>query len=279
MIQGSLKRKLKKQRLKRNILSVAFTLTGCIIVVLCLSFGLSTQAKSKVDNADIVAVADLSEVKATAGASLAIRECTVVAVERTNLNLVTSANLIENLIAKGTEMYASTNLNARVEPSKESVRVCGIPFGNKVEVISDTGMGWVKVLYKNKEVYVCTEYLSKEAPMKLVSSTAYWDKYNRTSASGRELVEGYSVAGKVEWLHKRVNIYACNSDGTVGAFLGTYRFDDTGYGQESGVGDSKILEGRTIGTIENGTCIDFYMENENDCWNYGRRNVYIQIIE
>lgn len=93
--------------------------------------------------------------------------------------------------------------------------------------------------------------------MLLVSSTAYYDEYNRHSASMRELIEGHSIAGKVSWLNRSVNIYKCNSDGTVGDFIGTYTFDDTGYGAESGIGESKILEGRTVGTIENGTCIDF----------------------
>ena len=112
-----------------------------------------------------------------------------------------------------------------------------------------------------------------------VSSTAYWDKYNRTSASGRPLVKGKSVAGKLSWIHKYVDVYACNEDGSVGKYLGEYRFDDTGYGQESGVGESKILKGRTIGTIENGTCIDFYFETEDECWEYGRRDVYIAVKE
>ena len=71
--------------------------------------------------------------------------------------------------------------------------------------------------------------------------------------------------------------YACNDDGTLGDLLGTYRFDDTGYGAETGYGDSIILEDKSIGTIENGTCIDFYRENESDCWSYGRRDVYIVI--
>lgn len=46
-----------------------------------------------------------------------------------------------------------------------------------------------------------------------------------------------------------------------------------------GVGESSILEGRSIGTIENGTCIDFFFESEADCINYGRRDVYIMILD
>ena len=83
----------------------------------------------------------------------------------------------------------------------------------------------------------------------------------------------------VKWLGKSVEVYRCNSDGSVGDCLGTYRFDDTGYGAESGYGSSRILRGRTVGTIENGTCIDFYKDTYSEAVNYGRRNVYIRFID
>lgn len=285
MVQGRLKRELRKRRVRHIIKKVTLA-TGSLIAValLCTSIKISTEAKNKVEYSisegeELISDVDLSG-GVLAGATLAMRDYSCINIESNNLELLKSSiTKYDNLIKPGTELYASTNVNARVEPSKESSRICGISFGDKVVVIEDTGEGWAKVNYKNKEVYVCTEYFTNEAPMMLVSSTAYWDEYNRTSASGRDLVEGKSVAGKVSWLHKSVNIYKCNSDGTVGKFLGTYRFDDTGYGAESGVGESKILKGKTIGTIENGTCIDIYFENEADCWNYGRRNVYIHIID
>ena len=176
-------------------------------------------------------------------------------------------------------MYASTNLNVRLKPDENSTRLGGLKEGDKLIVNEDTGNGWVQVTYKDAQAYVCSDFLVTEAPMLLVSSTAYYDEYNRHSASMRELIEGHSIAGKVSWLNRSVNIYKCNSDGTVGDFIGTYTFDDTGYGAESGIGESKILEGRTVGTIENGTCIDFFFDTEAECVDYGRRNVYIQFID
>ena len=281
MNKGKLKRKLRKQKLKQNMFKAVTALSLSIIVMVVCTLYIKASISQTADTEYMT----VSKLETSAGASLAIHNNVITSVEEVENIIVQQGNLNEDstedkdLVIAGTLLYASTNVNARVEPSEESDRVCGVPFGSKVEVISDNGEGWLKVLYKDKEVYVCKEYFTDGAPMKLVSSTAYWDKYNRTSASGRELIEGYSVAGMVEWLHKKVNIYKCNPDGSVGDFLGTYRFDDTGYGQESGVGGSKILKGRTIGTIENGTCIDFYFENEDDCWNYGRRNVYIQVLD
>ena len=202
-----------------------------------------------------------------------------VTVESAETTETTNYSSIVELIPSGSEMYTSVNMNVRATPDKNSERVGGLNAGVKVTVKNDLGNGWVEIEFKGKSAYICNEYLSYDAPLIKVSSTAYYEKSSRHSASGRKLVEGYSIAGMVKWLNKSVNIYKCNKDGSVGELLGTYRFDDTGYGADSGMGDSKILDGRTVGTIENGTCIDFYYTTESECIDYGRRNVYIQFTE
>lgn len=111
----------------------------------------------------------------------------------------------------------------------------------------------------------------------LVSSTAYYDINGYGYGSGvRPLINNYTIAGKVEWLDKDVTLYRVNADGTVGSLIGYYHFADTGYGTSTGYGESKILKGRCIGTIENGTCIDLYFDTYSKCVNWGRRNVYIK---
>ena len=286
MVQGRIKREHSVNKIE-NIIKTAilFTEIGLCVGLMCILNGISVHAEPKqevieIKEQDLVSREDWRQYLPVSGVGVVINAGNVSEVISNKDDMTQRLNSDDNnLISAGTVMYASTNINGRKEPDVNSERLCGISFGDKLEVIEDAGNGWIKTLYKDKEVFVCLDYIVSESPMVLVSSTAYWDKYNRTSASGRELVEGKSIAGKVSWLHRSVNIYKCNSDGTVGEFLGTYRFDDTGYGAESGVGESKILEGRTIGTIENGTCIDFYLENEDDCWEYGRRDVYIQFID
>ena len=176
-------------------------------------------------------------------------------------------------------MYPNTRVNLRSDASTDSEVLCKIDAGRDVYVSGYYDAEWYSVSYDGKVGYIYSEYLQDENPVFKVSSTAYYDEYNRPSASMRELQEGYSVAGKVEWLGKYLLVYSCNEDGTMGKLLGEYRFDDTGYGAESGVGKSSILEGRSIGTIENGTCIDFFFESRADCINYGRRDVYIMILD
>lgn len=102
-----------------------------------------------------------------------------------------------SLIEPGTILYASTNLNVRLKPDENSTRLGGLKAGDKLIVNEDTGNGWVQVTYKDAQAYVCSDFLVTEAPMLLVSSTAYYDEYNRHSASMRELIEGHSIAGKV----------------------------------------------------------------------------------
>lgn len=294
MTRGKLKIALRRKRIEKNIKKATVVIEGCLTVALLVTaLGLDSNAEPaikeiEVDNYESVVVNNNNGV--TAGVASVLYDATSIDIEKRQLELVQSSieidvDTLENstetisLIEPGTILYASTNLNVRLKPDENSTRLGGLKAGDKLIVNEDTGNGWVQVTYKDAQAYVCSDFLVTEAPMLLVSSTAYYDEYNRHSASMRELIEGHSIAGKVSWLNRSVNIYKCSSDGTVGDFIGTYTFDDTGYGAESGIGESKILENRTVGTIENGTCIDFFFDTEAECVDYGRRNVYIQFID
>lgn len=108
-----------------------------------------------------------------------------------------------------------------------------------------------------------------------VSATAYYDIYGYGyGADGSPLVEGLTIAGKVDWLGKSAAIYDLDYK-----LMGVYEFRDTGYGTPTGIGQSEILDGMSIGTIENGSAIDIYFTSYNACAEWGRQDVYIQIIE
>lgn len=111
--------------------------------------------------------------------------------------------------------------------------------------------------------------------LKLIDATAYYDSYGHgCGADGRPLVEGVTIAGKPEWLGMTAVLYDMDM-----RLIGIYEFRDTGYGQPTGYGRSKIIKGKTVGTIENGTCVDIYMSNKEKCKAWGRRTIYMQLIK
>lgn len=116
----------------------------------------------------------------------------------------------------------------------------------------------------------------EEQPQELikVSTTAYYDVHGYGhGADGKPLVEGLTLAGRKEWLGMTAALYTEDME-----LIGFYEFRDVGYGQPTGAGQSKLLKGKTIGTIENGTCIDIYFSSYEQCKAWGRKTVYMQLI-
>ncbi len=104
-----------------------------------------------------------------------------------------------------------------------------------------------------------------------VSCTAYVDDQTST---GKKPVEGLTLAGPVEWIGCTCVLYDENM-----CFLGFYEFTDVGYGKETNQGSSKLKDGKNLGTIEIGEWIDMYFDSEEAMEEWGKRTVYIQLIE
>ena len=124
---------------------------------------------------------------------------------------------------------------------------------------------------ENKE----NKYTYSQPELKLIDATAYYDSYGHGyGADGRKLVEDLTIAGRVQDLGKTAILYDMDY-----RLIGIYEFRDTGYGQATGYGNSQILKGKSVGTIENGTCVDIYMGTKSKCQQFGRQKVYIQIVD
>lgn len=108
-------------------------------------------------------------------------------------------------------------------------------------------------------------------PPHVVNSTAYCNPHGNLTASGKPTVPGITIAGKKEWIGCVAAIYTIREDGGIGDFLGYREFTDTGYGVPS-----EAYPGQ--GTIESGETIDIYMESEEECFAYGERRIYVQVI-
>lgn len=96
----------------------------------------------------------------------------------------------------------------------------------------------------------------------IVECTAYCDE--GITASGKPTVEGLTIAGAKEWMGCAAILWEVDEDGTIGEYIGIYQFTDTGYGID--------------GDIPRGETVDIFMEDESACWEWGRRDVYIQIV-
>ncbi|MCM1387834.1 MAG: hypothetical protein NC231_10930 [Bacillus sp. (in: Bacteria)] len=93
----------------------------------------------------------------------------------------------------------------------------------------------------------------------IIESTAYC--CGEITADGSAVRPGIAAAKK-EWMGLTAVLYEVNPDGDIGEVIGFYEIKDTG-------GDYRI---------KNGTCIDIYIPDEDACIEYGRQQVYIQLL-
>lgn len=94
----------------------------------------------------------------------------------------------------------------------------------------------------------------------VLETTAYCD--HGLTASGCMVRRGVCAA-REDMIGRCAVIYEMAEDGTMGDFLGYYEILDTG-------GDYRI---------RNGSVIDIYMPDYDQCMEYGRRKAYVQIVE
>lgn len=123
--------------------------------------------------------------------------------------------------------------------------------------------------------WLATRDVKAEPKLREITATAYYDAYGHGhGATGSELVEGLTIAGRIEDLGKTAVLY--DEDFRL---IGIFEFRDTGYGRPTGKGKSQILKGRTKGDIETGETVDIYMTTKAKCREWGRRKCFIQIID
>ncbi len=83
----------------------------------------------------------------------------------TNTNTVVEKTpLLEGYTAADETVYATTTVHVRQSPSTESESIGSLFAEQSVERIGIGKDGWSKVIYKDKEAYVFSEYLTTEKP-------------------------------------------------------------------------------------------------------------------
>lgn len=101
-------------------------------------------------------------------------------------------------------------------------------------------------------------YRMSQIELHSMIATAYC--LNGTTATGTQTRVGIA-AGKREWFGKTVRVY-WNDGGQAGSLIGEYVIEDTG--------------GRPI---RNGSVIDIWMPTRDECMQFGRRCVLVEVLD
>lgn len=101
-------------------------------------------------------------------------------------------------------------------------------------------------------------YRKSQLDLHRMTATAYC--LNGTTATGTQTRHGVA-AGKREWFGKTVRVYH-NNDGAPGDLIGEYVIEDTG--------GSPIRKGHVI---------DIWMSTRDECMNFGKRSVLVEIVD
>lgn len=110
------------------------------------------------------------------------------------------------------------------------------------------------VIYEN-------EKLPEQPYIKSVQMQATAYCLNGTTATGTQTRRGIA-ASKREWFGKTVEIFEADKNGKPVTFIGEYVIEDTG--------------GKAI---KNGKVIDIWMETEEECSQFGRKNVVVFLLD
>ena len=122
-------------------------------------------------------------------------------------------------------------------------------------------IGWTCALAEEihiPDTAAAEAYRKSQTEMHSMIATAYC--LNGTTATGTQTRQGIA-AGKREWFGKTVRVY-WNDGGEAGSLIGEYVIEDTG--------------GRPI---RNGSVIDIWMPTREECMNFGRKCVLVEVVD
>ena len=183
--------------------------------------------------------------------------------------------------------WTNHRANVRKEPNTDSEILEVLSFNHEIEyALYDEN--WVIIEYDDDYAYISYSLINTDAATVpngnpedmigtgtyLIQATAYNDK---ESATGIKLTANHSLAGAICFLGKTCDLYTKD-----GEYIGTYTFEDTGYGRDLGYGETYFQQshaGQGVGSIESGLSVDIWMSSEAECNEWGRREVYITIYE
>lgn len=113
-------------------------------------------------------------------------------------------------------------------------------------------------------VLIIAKPVKADAKVEIVKAIATAYNIKGETATGTQTVEGRTIAGKRDWFGKVLVVWEDpDRSGRIKAenYIGTFICEDTG-------GE----------TVSGGQVVDVFMEDYDDCMNFGSKKVIIQII-
>ena len=175
------------------------------------------------------------------------------------------ATMIATFVIVGVLCNAATNIKniektaeVKLEPA-EIITSAGAIKSINTEVVN------LSVVNNDKNIVTQTQNTNnnasaeaEEKPYK-IRTTGYCD--HGYMKGGKWVYDG-AIAGKEEWLGRKCNLYRVNKDGSMGELIGTYTFEDTGYGIKTETPNG--IEG----SLKLGLSVDIWFPTEDAIWDF-----------
>lgn len=145
------------------------------------------------------------------------------------------------------------------EKRSKSLLIKTVLIGTLVFLIAPVLVMLLMACLSGNTIFVCAAGDNPYGTPFHIESTAYC--HGEVTAGGHKVREGIA-AGRREWMGQTAILYA-DDNGSIGELIGIYEVLDTG-------GDARI---------QNGECIDIYMPDYAAAKEYGRRDVWVQIVD
>lgn len=96
-----------------------------------------------------------------------------------------------------------------------------------------------------------------------INATAYC--VSGTTATGTQTTEGRTIAGHPDWYGRTAYVWEDKGNGIeMENLIGVFTVEDTG---------------KKGGSVRNGGTVDIYMTDYDRCIQFGRKNVYVWLVE
>lgn len=162
---------------------------------------------------------------------------------------------IINFIVTDEKVYATCSVNVRSKPTVESDKLGTLSTGNEIKRIGIGDNGWSKVIYKDKECYINSKYLSKDKPVVEEKVDISFNPDNYFIKKEGNVSDYYIIKAESYWNKIPVNVRQYLINGGIQIYV-----TDTNLAKRFYDGIYSSIQGVTV--YDTKTC---YIEDREKC--------------